>query len=245
MRISSFDLSIIASQLEGLEETIIYRLIDRAQFAQNAEVYRKGESGFPESELSLFDLRLYYQEYMDARFGRFMVPEERPYHGNLPNPERSIDPEAFGFPFTDFNKINLTEDIRKAYLKLVPELCCPGDDGHHGSSVEHDVYPFQAISRRIHFGAFYVAESKYKNNAEEYTKLITENNREGIIQLLTRKEVEQKILERVSQKVAYAQKYINTQVRGRISEKAVLSFYRESIIPLTKEGEIQYLFNRV
>ena len=38
-------LDTIAAHLEGLEETIISKLIDRAQFAQNLVVYEQGKSG--------------------------------------------------------------------------------------------------------------------------------------------------------------------------------------------------------
>jgi len=49
----------IATDLEGLEETIIARLIDRAQFRRNRLAYQPGKSGFKgETELSLFALRL-------------------------------------------------------------------------------------------------------------------------------------------------------------------------------------------
>ena len=86
---STLNLSTIAAQLEGLEETIIQKLIDRAQFAANAAAYRPGESGFASAgDKSLFDLRLRYQEEMDAAFGRFKVPEERPFHSDLPDPHR-------------------------------------------------------------------------------------------------------------------------------------------------------------
>ena len=40
------DLNIIATMLEGLEEAIIARLIDRAQFRANEVIYLPGQSGF-------------------------------------------------------------------------------------------------------------------------------------------------------------------------------------------------------
>ena len=53
------DLDKIATDLEGLEETIIARLIDRAQFRRNRPTYQPGKSGFTgEGALSLFALRL-------------------------------------------------------------------------------------------------------------------------------------------------------------------------------------------
>ena len=77
-----FDLSSIAANLEGLEETIIFMLINRAQFAQNQMIYEPNASGFEGAEgRSLFEVRLRCHEEMDAEFGRFSAPEERPGGG--------------------------------------------------------------------------------------------------------------------------------------------------------------------
>ena len=87
----SLDLALIAAYLEGLEETIIHRLIDRAQFKANPRAYEAGRSGFSDAHgESLYDLRLRFHEEMDAAFGRFKVPEERPYHRDLGEPRRSV-----------------------------------------------------------------------------------------------------------------------------------------------------------
>jgi chorismate mutase len=40
------NLSTITDQLEGLEETIVFKLIDRAQYKMNSVVYEHGKSGF-------------------------------------------------------------------------------------------------------------------------------------------------------------------------------------------------------
>ena len=53
------DLKLIAARLEGLEETIISKLIDRAQFHVNKIIYNPGASGFAgDTEASLFQIRL-------------------------------------------------------------------------------------------------------------------------------------------------------------------------------------------
>ena len=40
------DLNLISLQLEGLEETIIYHLIERVQYCINSIIYSPGQSGF-------------------------------------------------------------------------------------------------------------------------------------------------------------------------------------------------------
>lgn len=240
-------LELIAAKLEGLEETIIYKLMDRAQFKKNDIIYRSGESGFDEekSGMSLFDIRLLYTESMDAEFGRFMQPEERPFCKMLPDPKRVVITEKESFlNIDDYNKINLTVDIKKAYLKILNSLCLTGDDGQYGSSVEHDIFALQALARRIHFGALYVAESKFRDNPEKYSELINNDDTGALMDLLTRADVEERILNRVKEKVIHIQSQINEKVRRRIDPDLVLDFYRTYIIPLTKKGEILYLLNR-
>ena len=243
----TLDLDLIAAHLEGLEETIIHRLIDRAQFATNPRAYRAGESGFEGAgEKSLFDMRLRYQEEMDAVFGRFRVPEERPMHRDLPPPRRGARPPETPLQIDDFDLVNVTHDIVAGYLRFLPRLCDvgPADDGQYGSSVEHDVLAIQAVARRVHYGALYVGESKYRSVGHTLDTLVESGDREGILRHITRPEVEERILRRVAQKVDYVQAPINTAVRRRIDPSLVLDLYRDLIIPLTKEGELRYLFNR-
>ncbi|MFP4012681.1 MAG: chorismate mutase [Chitinispirillaceae bacterium] len=239
------DLQSIAARLEGLEETIISKLIERAQWRSNTVIYTPGKSGFRgEDAFSLFQLRLRYQEEMDARFGRFCVPEERPFFRSLPEPQREVNIPDTGLFIDDYDRVNLSDDILESYMSLVPEICPEGDDGQYGSSVEHDVYTVQAIARRIHFGALYVAESKFRAAPQAYMQLIEQNDREALLHKLTRRNVEERIIERVKRKVSLIQADINRQVRNVIDPEPVVRYYHDTIIPLTKKGEILYLLNR-
>jgi len=244
------ELPLIAARLEGLEETIIHRVIDRAQFATNAPAYKTGGSGFPDAAgASLFDLRLRDQESMDAPFGRYHVPEERPFHRDLPDAKRQVRLPPSPLRVTNLESINLTQEIVSAYLDFLPGLCDVEnrdieDDGHYGSSVEHDVLAIQALARRVHFGALYVAESKYRSAPEQFQHMIDCEDREAILAAITRPEVEQRIVTRVAEKVDYIQATANRQVRKVVRPRAMLSLYRSVVIPLTKEGELRYLFQR-
>jgi chorismate mutase len=238
-------LNLIAEQLEALEETIIFKLIDRAQYRLNEKIYLPGKSGFEgDDRLSLFDLRMRYQEEIDAIFGRFQVPEERPFNRNLPPPRRKVPPPPTCLEIDDHDLVNLSIDIRECYLAIVRLICPPGDDGHYGSSVEHDVYAIQAIARRIHYGALYIGESKYAADPQAYRALMVNHDTEGLTQILTRKEVEEQVLARVREKVTNAQSGVNRSIRTLIDPEHVLTLYRDYIIPLTKKGEILYLLHR-
>ncbi len=239
------DLNYIASILEGYEETIILRLIDRAQYKLNNNIYLTGKSGFTERDPeSLFHIRLRYQEEMDTLFGRFMMPEERPFNTDLLPPRRKVTVPECPLVLSDYNLVNLTLNIKNSYLKWIPSLCPPGDDAQYGTCAELDVYAVQAISRRIHYGAMYVAESKYRSNPDSYQTLIDKKDTAGILKLLTRPEVEKRILRRLEKKVDSLQAAINHDVRVAINGNIVCSFYKNSIIPITKEGQILYLLNR-
>jgi chorismate mutase len=239
------EINTIAARLEGLEETIISKLIDRAQFRTNKRVYRPGESGFKgEKKRSLFHLRLLFHEQMDAQFGRFCVPEERPFFSRLPKPMRKARIPETGLCLDDYNAVNLMPDIVARYLDLIPRICRSGDDGHYGSSVEHDVYAVQAIARRVHYGSLFVAESKFRAEPASFAELIRAGNEKAISDKLTRRDVEEKIVRRIREKVKTMQLSVNKKVRYCIDPFVVAEFYRNVIVPLTKKGEVMYLMNR-
>lgn len=245
MKKENQNLEFVAARLEGLEETIISRLIDRAQFHVNSSVYLAGKSGFSgEPSRSLFEIRMQYQENMDALFGRFCVPEERPFTRNLPSPRRAVILEETGLNILNFDKVNLSSEILTDYFDLITKLCQPSDDGQYGLSVEHDIYALQAIARRIHYGAMYIAECKYSSSTDLLNQLIENNDYNGMMSALTRKDVEDRIITRIREKTIAAQVSINELVRYRIDPEIVVKFYRDTIIPLTKKGEIAYLLNR-
>lgn len=237
----------IATKLESLEETIIFRLIDRAQYHYNAATYEKGLFNFG-SEVagpSLLDHKLRFSEETDAVLGRYTVSEERPFFENLPpvasNMKSNNTEELF---IADFEIINLTSKIKTSYLELLPEITQRGDDKQYGTTAECDIATLQAISRRIHFGSFYVAESKYLGNPIEYQRRVAANDKAGLMELLTRKEVEERIIKRIEEKVFHIQEVSNPDIRTMVDGKVIASFYKDVVIPLTKEGEILYLQNR-
>lgn len=235
----------VVAHLAGLEEAILMKLLDRCQFAYNEAAYSPGLSGFnPPETASLLELRLLHQETTDALFGRYMVPEERPFYSGLPRPRRavmSLDPELH---LRELETINLSGRILVSYLDLLPNICKPGEDGHLGSSVEHDVICLQAIARRIHYAACYVAESKYQQEPAFYQELIDRQDEKALLEALTRKKAEQEVLQRVERKIRSIQKASDPNNRVIVAAQPIVYYFRDWIIPLTKEGEIRYLLQR-
>jgi chorismate mutase len=88
---------------------------------------------------------------------------------------------------------------------------------------------------------------------EKYVALITAKDRTGILELLTVPKVEEALLARVQQKaLIYGQEVIvNSQGALsidsnclKISLHVVEKLYRDIIIPMTKEVEVEYLLQR-
>jgi len=238
-------LEAIAAHLGALEETLIYKLLDRSQFGGNAGAYQPGQSQFrPHEASSLFELRLHHQETLDTLFGRYLIPEERPFHLGLPPARRTPPAKDTGLVIDDLETINVTGAIREAYLKLLPRLAGETDDGQWGSAVEHDVICLQALSRRIHYGALYVAESKYSGAPERFAAMIAAHDDLGLMAAITRVEQEERVLARVQEKVKTVQSVSDPALRRLVDPALIVDFFRSTIIPLTKEGELRYLYQR-
>ncbi len=148
----------------------------------------------------------------------------------------------------------------------------------YGSALEHDVMALQAISRRVHYGAIYVAESKFNSQEKLLRPLIKQwqescnnsnykygeyliNNKdeaieyqERILDLIIRPEIEKNILQRVYDKTltiqlgSQGQAETNNNItlhRFYLQPDALRDFYANCVIPLTKQGELAYLYRRV
>jgi chorismate mutase len=82
------------------------------------------------------------------------------------------------------------------------------------------------------------------NDPETFRRYIAERNIPELEALVTRKEVEDRIINRVYQKTIETQKGVNRDIRHVIDADLIVRFYREAVIPLTKQGEIVYLLHR-
>ncbi|KAE9393165.1 chorismate mutase [Gymnopus androsaceus JB14] len=244
----------IRSVLTRLEDTIIFDLIERAQFAHNPRMYQRGafkelhDIGFDGSWLEWFLKEI---ESFHAKARRYTSPDEYPFTSNLPDPV--IAPLQFPeilFP----NKINANPSIlsfyvrsivpritRRATLSLAASKRAKGiagdeeyeDDGNYGSAATIDIEVLQAISKRVHYGKF-VSESKFLENPSAFIPHILKPNPQILEDLITKPEVERKLLQRLRGKAeTYAQEF------------AADGSPKRYIIPLTKEVEVEYLLHRL
>ncbi|CAJ2514113.1 Uu.00g022320.m01.CDS01 [Anthostomella pinea] len=250
----ALDLSNIRFQLIRLEDTITFHLIERVQFPLNKTVYIPGaiELGADKS-LSFMDWYLREQEKIQSRIRRYEAPDEYPFFPDALQPPilKPIDYPRILHP----NDVNVNEKIKRFYTEKFLPAVCPdfgrGDRGeseeNYGSSATADIACLQALSRRIHFGKF-VAESKFQSDPEKYTAMIKAGDRDGIGESITNAAVEKQVLHRLGLK---AQTYgtdpssANTEGVGKIKAEAVVSMYKDFVIPITKEVEVEYLMQRL
>ncbi|KAK0441592.1 chorismate mutase [Armillaria borealis] len=266
----------IRSVLVRLEDTIIFSLIERAQFVHNARMYQRGafkelqDIGFNGSWLEWF---LKETETFHAKARRYTSPDEYPFSSDLPEP--IIPPLSFPqilYP----NKINVNPSILSFYTRtIVPRITRHAtlllaaskrakgivgdeeheDDGNYGSAATIDIEILQAISKRVHYGKF-VSESKFIQDPAAFIPHILKPNRSALEALITKPEVEHKLLIRLQKKAeTYAQDFAsdgttqlaNGSVNGasKIDIAGVVELYESFIIPITKEVEVDYLLQRL
>lgn len=233
-------LSNIRNVLARLEETIIFQLIERAQFLQNPIIYRSGDFGDLPAGESLVGFHLKEIEKVQARIGRYTSPDEYPFFPGLP--ESILPPLAYSENPLRPNTVNINLRLRTIYEEqIVPSICRPGDDRQYGSSSLCDVVSLQALSRRIHYGKF-VAESKSRSDPERILAICRRGDEDGLRTAITDPVVERAVLDRVRLK---AQTYCRElSVEGgdpKIDPELVVEIYRNWIIPLNKDVQVAYL----
>ncbi|KAF7365171.1 Chorismate mutase [Mycena venus] len=245
--------------LTRLEDTIIFSLIERAQFAQNPRIYQRGAFselmalGFQGSWLEWF---LKETETFHAKARRYTSPDEYAFTSDLPAPV--LPPLKFPkilYP----NTVNANSSILSFYIRtIVPRITRRAtialaaskraqgitgdeefeDDGNYGSAATIDVEVLQSISKRVHYG---------RKNA----------SRAALEGLITKPEVEKRLLQRLHKKAAtYAQDFAtdgeikrdangNAEITSKIDVDGVVDLYESFIIPITKEVEVDYLLQRL
>ncbi len=234
-------LSHIRGVLIRLEETIIFALIERAQFMRNLEIYRPGAYADATGAESIMGFLLHETERIHAAMRRYTSPDEVPFFDDLPEP---LLPELrFDENPLRPNEVNINARIRGVYEEeIVPALCTPGDDQQYGSSSVCDVACLQALSKRIHYGKF-VAESKRQQDGGEFSEVLRAGDRDGLRELITDRQVEASVLDRVFRKAdTYSRELVESNAQGcRVPAAIIESLYRDHVIPMTKDVEVQYL----
>lgn len=258
---SALELQNVRASLIRQEDTIIFSIIERAQFAANSPVYEPDAVPVPEysaegQRYSLLEYILRQTEQIHGRIRRFTSPDEHAFYPDaIPNlvlPPLKY-PQVLALHAKD---ININSDIMTMYLKqLLPGITTATDDGNYGSAACYDVLCLQALSKRIHYGKF-VAEAKFQSQRSNYLELIQQQNAKGIMDALTDRAVELKVVDRVRRKAAtYGQDSVDMASGNGTTEKAIRQYkvspdtiamlYDKWVMPMTKQVQVEYLLRRL
>ncbi|KAF2205470.1 chorismate mutase [Delitschia confertaspora ATCC 74209] len=248
----ALDLANIRFQLIRLEDTITFHLIERVQFPLNQSMYIPGGIKIPNSNFSFFEWMFREQERLHSLIRRYQSPDEYPF---FPDVLETPILKPLHYPqILHPNDITVNDKIKDFYINhILPATCAQfgrpdraEQQENYGSAAVEDVACLQALSRRIHFGKF-VAEAKFQKETERFVKLIKTEDRKGIDEAITDAAVERKVLERLRLK---AKTYGTDPDSGvdspvKINVEAVVAMYKDYVIPLTKEVEVEYLMERL
>ena len=207
------------------------------------------------------------QEKLQSLVRRYQSPDEYPF---FPDVMQEPILQPIHYPqILHSNNVNVNSEIKRKYIDVILPAACGHfgredrgeQEENYGSAATCDVMLLQALSRRIHFGKF-VAESKFREETEKFVALIRAEDREGLDDAITNPAVEKKVLERLRLK---AKTYgtdpsIGAEGEGKVNVDAVVLMYKvgrslgqsrfahndqETVIPLTKEVEVEYLMQRL
>ncbi|KAF6239459.1 chorismate mutase [Scenedesmus sp. NREL 46B-D3] len=248
---ASLTLPNIRSSLIRQEDSIIFTLIERAQFAQNPLVYQPGGVEVP----------AYGKDGKQFSLMEYILRETEQLHGKE-LPAMVLPPLEYpSILAPGAAAININSQIMQIYLNsLLPAIAAPGDDGNYGSAATLDVLTLQALSKRIHYGKF-VAEAKFRAKPEEYTALIKAQDADSLMDLLTDRKVELAVVERVRLKAATFGQDVNPAMQQaqqqqqqqqqqheqvyKIEPDVLAKMYDDVVMPLTKDVQVAYLLRRL
>ena len=239
---TDIDLDTIRQELIRLEETIIFALIERAQYRINAPIYEQGAFGPELGGKSLLIHILSETEASHARLRRYEAPDEHPFCKNLPAP--LLPPLATPSPLHD-SQVCINDDLLVAYIEqIVPYVCEAGNDSQFGSASVCDVTALQALSKRVHYGMF-VAESKYRQEPETFQRAIDARDAESRMEQITHPSIEASVIARIRTKADTCTAALHTAPAGLIPDPAAIeAIYARWIIPLNKQVQIAYLLEK-
>ncbi|GAA5856129.1 hypothetical protein JCM8547_002994 [Rhodosporidiobolus lusitaniae] len=263
---SPLNLDNIRRTLTRLEDTIIFLLIERAAFAHNPRMYTKDgfadvlhRDGFKGSWLEWL---LKETETSHAKIRRYDSPDEHPFTARFLLPEPILPPLDYPPLLYDPTRLNVNPQILQFYTEsIVPsitkavtaKLGKENDDGNYGSAGTRDIECLQAISRRIHCGMF-VSESKFLESPSSFIPHILNPNPSALEGLITKPAVEAALLVRLAKKARWYGAELGPDGEPlpeqgsngkRVDTEEVVRLYREYIIPLTKDVEVEYLLHRL
>ncbi|AQK69073.1 chorismate mutase 2, cytosolic [Zea mays] len=242
-------LAAVRDALVRLEDSVVFALIERARHPRNAPAYAPAATA---GEHSLVEFFVREAEALNAKAGHYQKPEDVPFFPqDLPSPLFPTKPSPKVLhPFASLVTVN--DAIWKMYFdELLPLFTVDGDDGSYAQTVALDLACLQVLSQRIHIGK-YVAEVKFKDAPQEYSRLIKEKDSNSLMDMLTFKAVEEKVKKRVEKKARTFGQNVTLDDNAtagdsecKVDPKVLSKLYDQWVMPLTKDVEVEYLLRRL
>ncbi|GMP28781.1 hypothetical protein CsSME_00004184 [Camellia sinensis var. sinensis] len=219
----SYTLDGIRHSLIRQEDSIIFSLLERAQYCFNVDTYDPNAFFMDGFHGSLVDFMVKETEKLHARVGRYKSPDEHPF---FPDdlPDTMLPPLQYPqvlHPIAE--AININNKIWDMYFgDLLTRLVREGDDGNCGSAAVCDTICLQDRTRLMDLLTYPTVEEAIKRRVEmkakTYGKEVTDNNN-----------VEEDGADPVC----------------KIKPSLVADLYGDWIMPLTKEVQVEYLLRRL
>nr|XP_017237102.1 PREDICTED: chorismate mutase 1, chloroplastic-like isoform X2 [Daucus carota subsp. sativus] len=136
----------IRSSLIRQEDSVIFSLVERAQYCYNSDTYDPNAFSEDGCQGSLVEFMLRETEKLHAQAGRYKSPDEHPFFAeHLPEP--ILPPLQYPQVLHPVSEsININSKIWDMYFKkLVPRLVKEGNDGNCGSTAVCDTICLQLL----------------------------------------------------------------------------------------------------
>lgn len=205
----------LRQHLAGLEDPILRSISYRKDVPVNAGLYARKSWLLG---LSVFDIKLYGRELTRALAGDY-ANEERPLSRlRLPRVKRHLP--------------DMTQEIRAAYVGFLHEICPAGDDlATYEDAFVRDLDALWFLSDRIHGAGTSVGRTKFENADPDtllkYETAIANKDVPALIELLTDKNQEAAVVERVREKAP------DSKLDPAIAER----LFKKLVFPITLKAE--------
>ncbi|PKA49219.1 Chorismate mutase 2 [Apostasia shenzhenica] len=240
--LSNYNLDSLRESLERQEDFIVFSLIERARYPFNSPAYDIPH--LAEDNSSLVEIYVRETEAIESK-----NPEELPF---FPDEMQVPVVPPHQFPqilHTPAASVNASKGIWNMYFNhLLPLFTTKGDDGNYQQTVASDFICLQALSKRVHYGRF-VAEVKFRDAPQDYIPFIYSKDSEVLMNLLTSTSVEETIIKRVSKKAMVFGQNVTLEKgndgKYKVEPSVVSELYKDWVIPITKQVEVDYLLRRL
>lgn len=257
----ALNLGNIRRLLQRMEDSIIFSLIERAQYRTNSTVYEPMHAQLGKFRLHqlvsvgsngcLGDWFIYQTECLHSQVRRFDHPTEFSFFEPLPEPFLGKSDKRQPVLARVPPEARVNQRLLELYRSnMIPSLCEEGDDGNYGSTAVQDVHVLQTMSTRIYYGLF-AAESKFRSERDTAEELIRAKDTEGLMAFITKPEVEKRNIQRVVLKArTFSQNIANqsgddSNPTYKVNAEYIGTLFQDYIMPLTKDVEVAYLLARL